>query len=142
MDLKTENKWRLKISNWLKIADIIYSTDDPELVLQVLEIEVLKYQRPEVRKRIYQRYNRLRRLKELKDLAETVKDAQETQNQRYLANMVSLSTFIKFRTVNDLEDLRALMKYELQTKKRRYILRILYGKFYSLRAIKEKTIYE
>lgn len=60
------------MSNWLKVADKIYTVEDEDQLLVMLKMELTSKRREYIITRLYSRYNALRAKREKKELKEWV----------------------------------------------------------------------
>ena len=130
-------------SNWLKVADVIYNTNDIDLLTRILQLELIIERRPLIVERVYARISSLRSKAEY-DLFWQAPIA-EVEPNKELDEVLRCWDTVLASLVNQ-EDilvwLRKLIYYEYNTKHRRYLLRRLLTKYQSLRREKElKSLY-
>jgi hypothetical protein len=133
-------EYQRKYSNWNKIADTIYKTRQPQLVLQVLQLELMTRNRDYIIKRLYGRFLALRAAQD-QVLYLFAKDAsllKETNQQlkNIMASWKSILQYFKIKQPDE-ECIKSFIRYELMHEKRKYILQRLYGKFNEMRRERE-----
>ncbi len=139
--MNTTAELKRDISNWDKTAMLIYKTEDQAVLLEILKAEVRHYNRPYNRKRIYQRYSKVRRNSELKDLQVFLKNVEyDSKLLNYLTNQYTLKAHIQALKA-DLKSLLELLVVEIKNKNRPYIVKLLYGRFQTVRQKEEITLY-
>ena len=126
-----------KMSSWSKIANLMYKTKDPEVVKELLFAEIHSLNRPYNVIRLYQRFNRLRCDNELNNIFDFVKDVNSSKELlEPLRNQQTLSIYLDAHEPT-MELYKELIFVEAFSKNRRYMIKLLYGKYQILRRAKE-----
>jgi hypothetical protein len=124
-------------SNWLKIAQAIYSTTDKVLVLRILQLELTGLNRQQVIDRLYSRFSSIRAYEERYNLISLFNTVKEFKDVEVLFNWPSVLKYLNAES-RSLDDIKGLILLEYNTQKRSYMLKRLYGKFYAMRMKQER----
>lgn len=130
-----------KFSNWRKVADIIYTLDDTDELVRILQLELTTRRRPLIIERVYSKYSSLKSKNELKKIfARNISDIQQDSTKDTI--LVNWSRVLKYLNMgsnnNDPQALLDLIDYERKTRNRLYIISRLFTKLQTLRKKTER----
>ncbi len=136
-------KLKRSISNWTKTAKVIYDIHkNPEEVLLLLWVEHKTLNRKYNIKRLYSRFSHLRRTTEKANLKSLVKHLEPyglsdgINLSIVTSNQFRLAMYLNHDALPISEILRVL-KYELESSNRPYMIAKIYGKFQTTRQKQE-----
>ena len=127
-----------EISNWLKVAKIIYNTEDIDLILQYLQLELSTKNRPMIIRRMYSRYSYLRNSTEYDEIIRSFPKGEPSHALLAILRSwdYTIAHLDNLKTGED-DEIMSLMRCEWQSTRRPYLLKRLFTRFQSRRRRQE-----
>lgn len=135
-DPKDRTEYEPQLSNWLRVAKLIYNTADADLILRLLQIELTGLKREFIIDRLYARFSALRAATEKWTFLKQFEGAEPIPELSvYMASWDTI-------TVLNLtpEEILRIAQHEYVTKRRYYILHRLYTRYATIRREQEKEL--
>jgi len=129
-------------SNWIKVAEAIYGTENLVQVLRILQLELMGMRRQYVIERVYSRFSALRAQDEKKHMREFLEDkdplwGDKKEIKQALKNWHNMYKYLQKKS-HTTAHLKCLLYEEFYGKRRPYMMKRLYGKFSMSRMREEK----